>query len=351
MSTTASSGTAASPSPSVFLPRHLVPRRYAVSLAPDLVACTFTGSLSLEAELVEAGHSTVVLHAHQLAVRDVVFTPGAPGSAPVPAVRLAYDVPAQTLTLSFAQPLPAGRGTLACAFAGTLNDELAGFYRSRYAGPDGAPRYAAVTQFEATDARRCFPCLDEPDRKAVFSLTVTAPADRVALSGGAVARVSTSKDGRARTTTFEDTPVQSTYLVALCVGEWDVVSATHGRSGITTNVWTPPGGAAHGEFALKAGVDSLELLSSLFDVPYFGGRKVDHVALKDFAAGAMENTGCITYREAALLIDASGSSLAMRQRVAQVVAHELSHQFFGNLVTMKWWDGLCEWWLSAGSAL
>jgi aminopeptidase N len=118
----------------------------------------------------------------------------------------------------------------------------------------------------------------------------------------------------------------STYLVAVVVGDFDCVSAVHPESGVLTSVYTPVGCAAQGEFALKVGVDSLQLLTTLFGLPYMGGRKVDHIAIADFAAGAMENTGAITYREAALLIDPVSSSLAMKQRVAQVVAHELSHQ-------------------------
>lgn len=184
-------------------------------------------------------------------------------------------------------------------------------------------------------------------RKAIFSLTVTAPSDRTVLSNMHALRVATSACGKKKTYSFADSPVMSTYLVAVVVGDFDCVSGVHADSGVLTSVYTPVGCAAQGEFALKVGIDALQLLTQLFGVPYFGGRKVDHVAIADFSAGAMENTGCITYREAALLIDPAASSLAMKQRVAQVVAHELSHQWFGNLTTMKWWDNL---WLNEGFA-
>lgn len=152
----------------------------------------------------------------------------------------------------------------------------------------------------------------------MFCMTVIAPVDRVVLSNMQPTRISTSSDGKCKTVTFAPSPKMSTYLVAVVVGEFDSVSATHPESGITTSIYTPVGCSVQGEFALKVGVDALHLLSTLFGHPYMGGNHVSHVAVADFAAGAMENTGCITYREAALLIDPAGSSLAMKQRVAQV---------------------------------
>lgn len=331
--------------PTVLLPSHTRPVRYAVSLKPDLVACTFTGHETIDVEILE-GTQTLTVHCYQLVIDgDVSFLPSGDSSDAVRCESITYDDAAQTASFAFASSLLPGKGRLRIsAFTGKLNDELAGFYRSKYT-VRGEDRWQAVTQFEATDARRCFPCWDEPACKAVFSVTVTAPADRCVLSNAHAIRVETSPDGRERTHVFGDSPMMSTYLVAVVVGEFDTVSAVGGR-GIVTSVHCPPGKAALGEFALGVGVRSLALLEELFRVPY-AMAKADHVAIASFAAGAMENYGCITYREAALLIDEASSSFATKQRVAQVVAHELSHQWFGNYTTMQWWDGL---WLNEGFA-
>jgi puromycin-sensitive aminopeptidase len=181
---------------------------------------------------------------------------------------------AQTITVGFSSAL-SGSGKLHLAFQGKLNDELAGFYRSRYT-VRGEQRNMALTQFEATDARRCFPCFDEPAAKAVFSVTVVAPADRVVLSNSHPIAVQTSDDGKCKTWRFADTPVMSTYLVAVVVGEFDVVSKLH--NGVTSSVYAPPGKAHLAKFALDFGVEALAYLESLFGIKYMGGAKVDHVA-------------------------------------------------------------------------
>jgi puromycin-sensitive aminopeptidase len=303
------------------------------------VACTFTGTVAVQLKLTEPS-TTITLHAHQLLINDDITFTG-PDGVVVRAATVLFNFAAQTVTLSFGSEL-LGDGQLHLSFQGTLNDSLAGFYRSQFM-LRGEKRTMALTQFEATDARRCFPCIDEPAAKAVFALTVVAPADRTVLSNTQAVCISTSDDGASKTWCFADTPVMSTYLVAVVVGDFDVVSKLHG--GVTTSVYTPPGKSHLARFALDFGVEALAYLESLFGIRYLGGAKVDHVACQDFAAGAMENTGLITYREAALLINERESSLATKQRVAQVVAHELSHQWFGNLVTMKWWNGL---WLNEG---
>ena len=272
-----------------------------------------------------AGHVALTLHAHQLLITDTPeYTSAA--AAPVKATTISYDLGLQTVTIGFAAALPEGRGTLKLAFAGKLNDELAGWYRSKYT-LRGAARNMAVTQFEATDARRCFPCWDEPACKASFKLTVSAPADRTVVSNTHVERVETASDGRTRVWSFAETPVMATYLVAAIVGDFDALSA-RGANGVLTTVYVPVGKTHLGRFALDVAVKSLDLLETLFGVPFMG-TKNDHLAIPDFAAGAMENTGCITYREAALLVDDKESSVATLQRVAQVVAHEISHQVRG----------------------
>ena len=313
----------------LLLSRGATPTRYVITLAPDLVSCTFTGSVRISLELTGAacGARTLELHSRALALFDVTFAPR--DEPPLSCEGIAYDLLRHTVTLRFSGALRSGE--LSLRFSGALNDELAGFYRSRYT-LRGETRYMAVTQFEATDARRCFPCIDEPAAKATFALTVRAPADRTVVSNMHALRVETSADGRARTHTFAETPRMSSYLVACCVGEWDTVEGLSPRLRVPTRVFCPPGRSAQGAFALSVALPAIDYLEALFGVPYMGS-KSDLLAIPDFAAGAMENVGCVTYREAALLIDEQESSFAMRQRVAQVVCHELSHQWFGNLVT------------------
>lgn len=279
--------------------------------------------------------STVIFHSHQLSISEVSIQAS---GATHEAVGLDFDLKAQTVTFRFPAKLPVGSAKLRAAFTGTLNDDMAGFYRSKYT-LRGESRWAAVTQFEATDARRCFPCIDEPAVKAVYAITVTAPADRTVISNMHAIRVSTSADGKQRTHEFADTPVMSTYLAAVFVGDFDCLSTVTSPSRIPTSIYTPVGQTAQGTFALKVASEGIEYLQKLFGVPFMG-TKCDHIAIASFAAGAMENMGAISYREAALLIDEANSSLAQKQRVAQVVSHELSHLWFGDLSTMRWWDGL-----------
>ena len=187
-------------------------------------------------------------------------------------------------------------------------------------------------QFEATDARRCFPCWDEPSHKATFTLSVTAPTDRIALSNMHAVQYTASADGKLRTTHFAPTPTMSTYLVALVVGEFDCVSRL-GSNGVLSSVYVPPGKAILGGYALHEAVTALEQLEKFFGIPCMDKQVVEmkHLAIPDFSAGAMENTGCITYREALLLVDSAATSMATKQRVALVVAHELSHQWCVNV--------------------
>ena len=203
-------------------------------------------------------------------------------------VGLAYDLKLQTVTFKFAAPLPAGTAVLKTDFFAPLSEDLAGLYRSKVT-LRGAPRNMAVTQFEATDARRCFPCWDEPAFKAVYKLSITAAADRTVVSNMHVSTMDTSADGAKKTWHFHETPIMSTYLVAAIVGDFDCVSA-RGKNGVLTTVYTPVGKSASGKFALKVAVDCLEFFEKLFGIPYMGS-KSDLLAIADFAAGAMENLG------------------------------------------------------------
>ena len=205
----------------------------------------------------------------------------------------------------------------------------------------------ATTQFEATDARRAFPCWDEPAHKASFDLTLVIPSDLVALSNNPVVEESAAGPG-LKSLRFAETPVMSTYLLAFMIGDLTSIESQYtGASGSTkVSVWTTRGKEEQGRFALDTSVRLLGFFNDYFGIPY-PLEKLDHIAIPDFAAGAMENWGAITYREAALLVDPENSSAGTRQRVAEVVAHEMAHMWFGDLVTMQWWDDL---WLNESFA-
>lgn len=249
----------------------------------------------------------------------------------------------ETVSLIFAEVIPSGESTLYIEFSGEINDKMKGFYRSRYQGPNGEERFAGVTQFEATDARRCFPCWDEPAIKATFDITLQVPTDRVALSNMPVT-VETSH-GDTKTVKFATTPVMSTYLVAIVVGEYDYVEDTS-KDGVLVRVYTPVGKKEQGVFALEVASKVLPYYKQYFNIAY-PLPKIDLIAIADFSAGAMENWGLVTYRETCLLVDPQNTSAVSKQWIALVVGHELAHQWFGNLVTMEWWTHL---WLNEGYA-
>merc|ERR1719245_2621447 len=263
------------------------------------------------------------------------------------------------MTVRLPSALPVGRTSMFCAFTGCLNDKMKGFYRSKYTTPAGEERYAATTQFEATDARRCFPCWDEPAIKARFSISLVAPKDRTVHSnmpeesdskegGGDADLAEMAKDtvdDKSRLVSFSESPIMSTYLVAIVVGEFEA-SETKTKDNITVRCLTPMGKVEQGRFALEASKRALEYYTEFFNVPY-PLPKYECIAIADFECGAMENWGLVTYRESCVLVDPANTSSASKQWVAIVVDHEMAHQWFGNLVTMEWWTHL---WLNEGFA-
>ena len=253
----------------------------------------------------------------------------------------------ERVTLHLDGTLPAGSAEIHLAFDGTLNDQLVGFYRSTF-DLDGATTALAVTQFESTHARRAFPCFDEPDMKATFAITLVVDSGLLAVSNAAEVDRAGTDDGRVRIR-FADTMPMSTYLVAFVVGpleatEVHLVAGTAGP--IPLRIVHPPGSAHLCSFALEVADAGLRFLERYYDLPY-PGDKVDLVAVPDFAFGAMENLGCITFREVLLLVDPERATQQELQRVADVINHELAHMWFGDLVTMGWWNGI---WLNEAFA-
>ena len=248
------------------------------------------------------------------------------------------------MVLALAAPAEPGEWTLHLRFTGELNDRLTGFYRSTFVGPDGTKHTIATTQFEATHARRAFPCWDEPARKAVFAVTLVVPEDLAAISNAAEVSSEATDDGR-RTVRFADTMQMSTYLVAFVVGPLEM-TAPIDVNGTPLRIVHPPGGGHLTAFAQEAGAFALRHLADYYGIAY-PGDKLDLVAVPDFSFGAMENLGCVTFRETLLLIDRERASQAELQRVTDVVAHEIAHMWFGDLVTMRWWNGI---WLNEAFA-
>ena len=214
---------------------------------------------------------------------------------------------------------------------------MAGFYRSNYTNREGETKTMVSTQFESLDARRCFPCVDEPGRKATFQCTLVVKEELVALSNMPVLEEKPAGNGRKQVK-FETTPMMSTYLLAFVVGEFDYIEGKT-ENGVLLRVYTPPGKQRLGDFALEVGLKALDLFDKTFGEK-FPLPKMDMVGIPEFAAGAMENWGLITYREVDLLLDLVNSSADQKMRVCTVVVHELAHQWFGNLVTMEWWSDL-----------
>ncbi len=319
------------------------PIAYSLVIEPDLKRFAFTGSVSVTLKAAKP-FSEITLHAIELKIKHAKVRVNG-SSAWIAAERIGYEERYETATLRFPESVPASEGVeLELDFSGLINDKMHGLYRTAYE-VKGKKHWGAATQFEATDARRMFPCWDEPARKATFELTLRVPKDLVALSNMPAVGRKALPGGKLKEVRYEPTPRMSTYLLAFVIAHLESVEDTK-RGEVPIRIWTTPGKKEQGRFALEVGRHALDYFARWFSIPY-ALPKLDMVALPDFASGAMENWGLVTYRETALLVDAKNSSVHARQRVADVIAHELAHQWFGNLVTMEWWTDL---WLNEGFA-
>jgi puromycin-sensitive aminopeptidase len=321
------------------LPRHVVPLRYDLQLEPDLTAARFSGEETITLT-VHQPTSEIVLNAIEL---DITSAQIQGVSGPARHATIALDASLQRCHLTFTTPLSPGTWRLTMTFCGTLNDKLRGFYRSTYKDEHGATHSMAATQFEATDARRAFPCWDEPDFKAVFATTLVIDPTLTAVSNTTVTS-ETLASGK-KVVRFADTIKMSTYLVAFIVGRIEPTEPVMvGQTPL--RLWAIPGKGHLARFGQDIAAASLSFFESYYGIPY-PGDKLDLLAIPDFASGAMENLGAITYRETALLVDQQSATHGELERVADVVAHENAHMWFGDLVTMSWWNGL---WLNEAFA-
>jgi len=318
----------------VRLSPHVMPLEYDIHLHPDLENFTFEGLETISLSLTKPTKE-IVLHSKEIQIETAkigdVFA------------KISYDTKSETAILKFSKPIQAGKIKLVIVFKGILNDKMRGFYRSKYAIA-GKEYHMATTQFEATDARRAFPCFDEPAQKAVFHVSLVIPKGKTAISNTLPVSVKEHEAGY-EVVKFSPTPKMSTYLLAFIVGDFEHIEKKS-KGGVIVRVHTTPGKVHQAQFALDVTVKMLEFYERYFDIKY-PLNTLDTIAIPDFTSLAMENWGAITYREIGLLIDPERTSIRNKQMIATVIAHELAHQWFGNLVTMEWWTHL---WLNEGFA-
>lgn len=314
----------------------VAPVHYDLTFEPFFSNFTFEGKETIDV-IIAKPTNIITMHAAELKIKTCVVR----SSGKSIPVQTKLDEKNETLTIKLPTKINS-TAKIIIEYTGLLNDRLVGFYRSQYKDKSGKTKYIATTQFEAADARRAFPCWDEPAAKATFDISIITESHHTAISN--TNQILCKKTGKKTLYKFAKTPVMSTYLVYLGVGEFEFLSSKQGK--VVMRIVTTKGNSRKGKFALDL---CKKLVKSYED--YFGIKyplpKLDLIAVPDFASGAMENWGAITFRETILLFDEKTSSTQTKQFIAEVVSHELAHQWFGNLVTMKWWNDL---WLNESFA-
>jgi aminopeptidase N/puromycin-sensitive aminopeptidase len=323
------------------LPAGVTPEHYTLALTPDLKTAKFTGAETITVH-IDTPTNTITLNAAEIKILLVTAQQKCDGCKSGDFVRqtgtIAYDKDKEQATFTFPQALQVGEASLHMHFTGILNDQLRGFYLSKT-----ERRNYAVTQFEPTDARRAFPSWDEPAFKATYDLSLTVDKGDTVIANTPIL-TDAPEDGGKHTITFQTTPKMSTYLVAFLVGDFQCLSGS--ADDVPIRVCATPDKVQYGKLALDVAEHTLHYYDTYFGIKY-PMPKLDMIALPDFEAGAMENFGAITYRETDLLLDDANAAIPQKKRVAVVVTHEMAHQWFGDMVTMQWWDNL---WLNEGFA-
>ena len=311
------------------------PLNYKLIFEPDLKKFTFDG---LESVSINCKKSVniITMNCAELKIKSCIVKSGKKIIKSTPKI----NEKTEELQIKLGEKIR-GLCTVDLEFKGILNDRLLGFYRSKYQ-QNGKTKYLATTQFEAADARRAFPCWDEPEAKATFEISIIANNKFTAISNMPIK--TKKKIGNKITYNFQKTPLVSTYLIYLGVGEFEYLTGKAGK--IQIRVVTTKGNTSKGKFSLELGKKLLTSYEKYFGIK-FPLPKLDLIAVPDFAAGAMENWGAITFRETILLYDPKTSSTRTKQFIAEVISHEIAHMWFGNLVTMKWWNDL---WLNESFA-
>ncbi|MGZ4868425.1 MAG: M1 family metallopeptidase [Candidatus Angelobacter sp.] len=316
------------------LPFGLSARHYGLTFTPDLQKAVFSGDETIDVEVNKAANA-FTLNAIELEFQEATITQ----DSKTQVAKWSFAAEKEQVTLTVADALEPGPASIYIKFTGILNDKLRGFYLART-----KERNYATTQFESTDARRAFPSLDEPAYKATFDITLIADKGDTAISNGRIASDTPGPGDGKHTIQFATTPKMSTYLVAMAVGDFECVEGSADNTPI--RVCGTPDKKPLSAAALRYAAEILKFYNQYYGIPYPFG-KLDIVGVPDFEAGAMENTGAIFYRESLLFIDDKNSSVDSHQAVFEVLAHEMAHQWFGDLVTMKWWDNI---WLNEGFA-
>ena len=326
------------------LPSNAVPVHYTLALTPDLKAATFSGNETIDV-MVKETTKTITLNAAEIEFQSVTALVGCFSSehclsALQPATAsVSLDKEKEQATFTFPSVIPPGKLELYIRYTGILNNELRGFYLSKT-----AKRNYAVTQFEPTDARRAFPSFDEPAFKATFDISLTVDSGDSVISNSPVASDTPGPAAGKHTVAFSTTPKMSTYLVAFLVGDFQ---CTYGeQDGVKLGVCSTPDKVSLAPFALDVAKFTIHYYDDYFGI-HFPLKKLDFIGIPDFEAGAMENFGAITFREDALLVDPKTASLHDQIVAATDITHEMAHQWFGDLVTMQWWDNI---WLNEGFA-
>ena len=318
------------------LPKSVVPLRYAIRIEPSIEKAALRGSETIEIE-VRAAVREIVLNSLNLDIDKATLNAGKPI-----ALTPKLDSEKQTLTFALAEELPPGKYTLVLEYHGKLTEQTEGLYLTRYQ-VGSAEKLALTTQFEATDARRMFPCWDEPVFRAAFQLTAVVPEKHTAISNMPVERETKLAEGW-KEVVFAPTPSMVSYLLAFSAGEFEVLRAE--VDGIQLGVYFTEGKRELARYALEATKKIVPYYNEYFGVKY-PLPKLDQISFANTAAGGMENWGCIIYTDTAFLFDPKTSSHSAQERAFAVIAHEIAHQWFGDLVTMAWWDNL---WLNEGFA-
>lgn len=330
----------------ILLPQNVIPIHYDLQFQPSFKNFIFQGNSSIEL-VVKQRTSKLIFHGRHLNIQESSLRRVCHNCLPISIVAIGEDKELEQITLELNEELhPSETVILQVKYLGLLSDDLNGFYRSRYIASNGVESYIATTQFQTTFARKAFPCWDEPSLKATFDITLVVPKEMTALSNMNV--ISEKMNGSLKAVKFATTPTMSTYLVAFVVGDLGYVETftekEHNGRKVPVRVYAPNGEEKKGEFAVNLGAKALDFYAEAFGIDY-QLPKLDNVAIPDFDAGAMENWGLSLYRTVFLLDDPQTSYLVYRQRIAEVVAHELAHQWFGNLVTLSWWSDM---WLNEG---
>jgi puromycin-sensitive aminopeptidase len=324
--------------------KNFAPKHYIVDLQIDPEAMTFRGSVEISGRKIGRPSKRLTFHQKGLTITSAsVAYSSKKEIVSIPIDRLNTHKKFDELRLHSSQLLYPGDYTVSLDFEGTITDAMNGIYPC-YFEHEGIKKKIIATQFESHHAREAFPCIDEPEAKATFDLSVTVPEDDSTVIGNTHV-IAEDVQGNQITTKFATTPVMSTYLLAFAYGHVGYRQAKT-KSGVVVRTFATPNNVEHTKFALDVAVKCLDFYEEYFAIPY-PLSKCDMIALPDFASGAMENWGLVTYREQCMLMDEQNTSLPVKQYVALVVAHELAHQWFGNLVTMKWWTDL---WLNEGFA-